>query len=62
MIKVKRTIRVSGDRKGEAAESPIPEGHIPRVSKLMALAIKFDRLIQDGTIADQSELARLAHV
>ena len=28
----------------------------------MALAIKFEGLINDGTIANQSELARLAHV
>ena len=28
----------------------------------MALAIRFDGLISDGIIADQSELARLAHV
>jgi hypothetical protein len=28
----------------------------------MALAIKFDRLLREGKVADQSELARLAHV
>jgi hypothetical protein len=28
----------------------------------MALAIHFDRLIREGKVADQSELARLAHV
>lgn len=28
----------------------------------MALAIRFDRLIREGKVADQSELARLAHV
>ncbi len=28
----------------------------------MALAIRFDRLIQSGEVSDQSELARLAHV
>ena len=28
----------------------------------MALAIHFDRLIREGRLADQSELARLAHV
>ena len=35
---------------------------IPRISKLMALAIKFDNLLRDGKVADLSELARLAHV
>ena len=39
-----------------------PAGRIPRVSKLMALAIRFDDLLRDGQVLDQSELARLAHV
>ena len=28
----------------------------------MALAIRFERLMREGVVADQSELARLAHV
>jgi DNA-binding transcriptional regulator YdaS (Cro superfamily) len=28
----------------------------------MALAIRFDQLLRDGVVADQSELARLTHV
>jgi len=40
----------------------VPAGRIPRVSRLMALAIHFDRLIRQGTVKDISELARLAHV
>ena len=39
-----------------------PEGNIPRISRLMALAIRFDRLIKTGEIADQAEIARLSHV
>ena len=35
---------------------------IPRVARLMALAIRFDQLIQDGTVTDQAELARLGRV
>src|SRR5258705_10596864 len=35
---------------------------IPRVSRLMALAIRFDSLIRDGAVKDQAELARLGHV
>lgn len=37
-------------------------GRIPRVSRLMALAIKFDRLLREGVVPDQSALVRLAHV
>ena len=44
------------------AEHNEPVGRTPRVSKLMALAIRFDQLLRDGKVADQSELARLAHV
>lgn len=40
-------------------ESP---GRIPRVAKLMALAIRFDDLLRSGQVHDMSELARLAHV
>ena len=39
-----------------------PRGRLPRVTKLMALAIRLDQLIRDGHVADQAELARLAHV
>ena len=40
----------------------IPTGRTPRVSKLMALAIRFDKLIREGEITDQAELARLGQV
>jgi len=39
-----------------------PRGRLPRVTKLMALAIRLDQLIRDGHVADQAELARLSHV
>ncbi|GJQ30474.1 MAG: hypothetical protein HBSAPP03_23580 [Phycisphaerae bacterium] len=42
--------------------APTPEGRIPRVARLMALAIRFDKLLVDGVISDISELARLSHV
>jgi len=41
---------------------PVPPGRLPRISRLMALAIHFDQLIREGKVRDQSELARLAHV
>ena len=39
-----------------------PEGTIPRISRLMALALRFDRLIKAGEITDQADLARLGNV
>jgi hypothetical protein len=35
---------------------------VPRIARLMALAIRFDGLLQTGQIRDQAELARLGHV
>src|SRR3954454_23205322 len=38
-------------------------GHCePRISRLMALAIRFEKLIADGTVWDYSDLARLGGV
>lgn len=39
-----------------------PRGRVPRVARLMALAIRFDGLIRSGQVADQAELARLGYV
>jgi len=47
---------------GPPPQPPAPCGRIPRVSKLMALAIRFDQMLVDGQIASMSELARLARV
>ena len=69
MISVKRKVHfVRRSDKSRAlvvndtAPTPIPAGRVPRISRLMALAIHFDRLIREGKVRDQSELARLAHV
>ena len=51
--------RAIGGPAPDAAKSP---GRIPRVAKLMALAIRFDDLLRTGQVRDMSELARLAHV
>ena len=40
----------------------MPTGTIPHISRLMALAIRFDRLIKAGEVADQAEIARLSQV
>lgn len=45
-----------------ATAQAAPAGRVPRVSKLMALAIKFERLLRDGIVLDLAELARLASV
>jgi hypothetical protein len=35
---------------------------IPRVARLMALAIRMDELVRTGVVCDQAELAQLGHV
>lgn len=46
---------------GEVEETP-ELGQVPRVSRLMALAIHMEDLVRRGEVADYAELARLAHV
>jgi len=41
---------------------PAISGRVPRVARLMALAIRFERLVRDGDVADYADLARLGHV
>lgn len=49
-------------RAGETV-APTPHiGRVPRVSRLMALAIRFDELIRTGVVSDYAELACLGHV
>jgi hypothetical protein len=50
-------------REGPAEPMPVLEpGRVPRLSRLMALAIRFDRLVRQGEVADYADLARLGHV
>jgi hypothetical protein len=42
--------------------SPAPVGRVPRIARLMALAIRFDNLLRRGEVRDYAELARLGHV
>lgn len=48
-------------RPGNAPAQDVP-ARLPRVAKLMALAIRFEGLVRDGVVADYAELARLGHV
>jgi hypothetical protein len=40
----------------------VPDGSVPRVARLMALAIRFEGMLRDETIQDYAELARLGRV
>jgi hypothetical protein len=44
-------------------EQPAPApGRVPRVSRLAALALHFERLIRTGAVASYSDVATLGHV
>jgi len=69
VITVKRKVHFVRRNHGRKtiADAPRPTdlaepGRVPRISRLMALSIRFDRLVREGKITDLSELARLAHV
>jgi len=60
------SMRNRGRREMREGPKPVPEvtdeGRVPRVTRLMALAIKVDGLIERSAITDQAEAARLGHV
>jgi hypothetical protein len=45
-----------------AEAAALPPGRVPRVSRLMALALRFDALVRSGQIGSYCELAALGHV
>lgn len=48
---------------GEApTPAPVPLGRVPRIARLMALAIRFERLLAEREVCDYADLARLGHV
>ena len=50
-------------REGKARPGRIPAPKpVPRISRSMALAIRFDGLIRDGDVTNLAELAALGHV
>lgn len=69
MITVTTQLHVRRERAGRKrlTEKPatklcVASERVPRISRLMALAIKFQAMLRDGTVRDQTELARLARV
>ena len=72
MVTVKRKLNVSIASRGRIAIGPIDPNaepprprltnRVPRISKLMALAIRFDEMLRTGEASDTIELARRGHV
>lgn len=69
MITVKRKVRFTREAHGRrrvtpatTEPKPIEPGRIPRISRLMAVAIRLEGLLRLGEVSDIPELARLGHV
>ena len=41
---------------------PAAAGRVPRIARLMALALRFEQLVRSGAVRDYAELARLGQV
>jgi len=57
----RRGSRRLGAGRESATHTPEP-GSVPRISRLMALAIRLDGLIREGAVRDYAECARIGHV
>ena len=42
--------------------APLPAARTPRLARLMALALRLERLVKDGEVADYADIAELGHV
>lgn len=54
-----------GKKRAVVGEKPVdtaPPGNLPRVTRLLALAIRFEHLIHEGEVRDFADIARLGHV
>ncbi|MDP6447689.1 MAG: hypothetical protein QF805_28080 [Pirellulaceae bacterium] len=66
-LKVTRKFHVACRQHGrkqirDGSAPDVPVGRVPRIARLMALAIRCDQLIRDGVIANQSELADFGRI
>jgi len=66
-VTIRRRVRfrVAQPKQTHRQQNAQPEetrGRIPRVARLMALAIRLERLIAEGRVPNYTALARLAHV
>ena len=58
----RRASRPPRQSDGVASAAPVPLGRVPRVARLLALALRLEQLVQSGVLANYAELARLGRV
>jgi hypothetical protein len=49
-------------RPGAEPLPAVEPGRVPRVARLLALALRFERLLREGVVTSYTELAALGHV
>ena len=57
--------RKRGDTNTTSPAGPaasVAAGRVPRITRLMALALRFEQLVRSGAVRDYAELARLGRV
>ena len=47
---------------GDKPEPVAPKGRVPRLTHLMALAVYFEKLIEEKVVSDYADIARLGYV
>jgi hypothetical protein len=47
---------------GVGTNPALEPGRVPRIARLLALAIRLDGLVQEGTIKNYADLAKMGHV
>jgi len=65
MTTIHRQVRLEKGRRKHKQRQDLPDaqvGRVPRVSRLMALAIRLDQSIRDGVFDGQAAIATLGHV
>ena len=56
-------VAVATSQVGHVTSQALPsQGRVPRVARLMALALRLEQLVQSGAVADYAALAALGHV
>src|SRR6516165_2488643 len=63
-VSFRRRIRQRGETTASPVEAApeVPAGRVPRIARLMALALRFEQLLCEGEIRSYAELAGLGHV
>jgi len=58
----RRASRPHTPQQGVGPPPPVSAGRVPRVARLLALALRCQQLVQAGVIANYAALAQLGHV